>query len=181
MSNTGFNDIMEATLKASSKPTADSSMEMRNEFIRSKYIDKKYIIKTCSDDSELRAELEQAVLSRHLLQLLQAFAEGADLTWILPDSANDETGLHYAIAQEDGSSLHIVDFLIQNSLTLNNVDKEGNTALHYCVFYDKSECMKLLLRSNANINIKNNQRKTALDLAKERANHRLIELVFKMN
>ena len=180
MSNTGFNDIMEATLSASSKPTPTSSMDVRNAFIRAKYVERKYIIKTCSDETDLRADLEHAVLSRHLLQLLQAFAEGADLTWILPNSTNDETALHYAIAQEDGTSLHIVDFLIQNSLNLNNVDKMGNTGLHYSVIYDKSESMKLLLRSNANINIKNNDRKTALDLAKERSNHRLIQLVYHL-
>ena len=178
ISNAGFNDIMEATLNPSLKPTSSSSMDIRNEFIRAKYIDRKYIIKTCTDESDLRADLEHAVLSRHLLQLLQAFAEGADLTWILPDSTNDETALHYAIAQEDGTSLHIVDFLIQNSLNLNNADKTGNSGLHYCVLYDKSECLKLLLRSNANIGLKNNDGKTALDLAKERSNHRLIELVY---
>ncbi|CAG2107517.1 unnamed protein product [Medioppia subpectinata] len=177
MSNTGFNDIMEATLNPTLKPTATSSMDMRNEFIRTKYKDKKYIIRSCSDETELRSELEDAVFSRHLHQLLQAFAEGADLTCVLPVSTNQETSLHYAIAQEDGMSLHIVDFLIQNSLNLNCVDRDGNTGLHYCVLYDKSECMKLLLRSNADITIKNSEHKTPLDLAKDRQNHRLIELL----
>ncbi|CAG2170375.1 unnamed protein product [Oppiella nova] len=177
MSNAGFNDIMEATLNPTLKPTATSSMDVRNEYIRNKYKDRKYIIKSCRDESELRSELEDAVFSRHLHQLLQAFAEGADLTCVLPVSTNDETSLHYAIAQEDGMSLHIVDFLIQNSLNLNKVDAQGNTGLHYCVLYDKSECMKLLLRSKADITIKNNDRKTPLDLAKERDNHRLIELL----
>jgi Arf-GAP/SH3 domain/ANK repeat/PH domain-containing protein len=177
MSNSGFNDIMEATLTQSKKPTSMSSMEVRNEFIRAKYIERKFIIKTCSDENDLKADLEHAILSRHLLQLLQAFAEGADLTWILPDSTNDETSLHYAVAQEDGTTLHIVDFLVQNSINLNSVTKDGNTALHFCVLYNQSECMKLLLRSNAHFNIKNIDRKTPLDLAKERGNHLLIELV----
>jgi Arf-GAP/SH3 domain/ANK repeat/PH domain-containing protein len=177
MSNSGFNDIMEATLSQSKKPTSTSSMEVRNEFIRAKYIERKFIIKTCSDENDLKADLEHAILSRHLLQLLQAFAEGADLTWTLPNSTNDETSLHYAVAQEDGTTLHIVDFLVQNSINLNSITKDGNTALHFCVLYNQSECMKLLLRSNAHFNIKNNDRKTPLDLAKERGNHLLIELV----
>jgi Arf-GAP/SH3 domain/ANK repeat/PH domain-containing protein len=177
MSNSGFNDIMEATLSQSKKPTSMSSMEMRNEFIRAKYIERKFIIKTCSDENDLKADLEHAILSRHLQQLLQAFAEGADLTWILPKSTNDETSLHYAVAREDGTTLHIVDFLVQNSINLNSVTKDGNTALHYCVLYNQSECMKLLLRSNAHFNVKNIDRKTPLDLAKERGNHLLIELV----
>lgn len=37
-----------------------------------------------------------------------------------------------------------------------NLDKQtakGNTALHYCCLTDSSECLKLLLRSKASINI----------------------------
>jgi Arf-GAP with SH3 domain, ANK repeat and PH domain-containing protein len=178
MSNTGFNDIMEATLSQSKKPLPSSSMEMRNQFIRSKYIERKFVIKTCSDESDLKADLEHAIISRHLLQLLQAFAEGADLTWSLPDSTHGETGLHYAVAQEDGTTLYIVDFLCQNSNNLNCVDNNGNTALHLCVMYDQSECMKLLLRSGANPSISNHNRITPIDLAKHNSNYVLIELVF---
>ena len=177
MSNSGFNDVMEAKLNPGDKPNPTSSMEIRNEFIRAKYIERKFAIKTCSDENDLKIDLENAVLSRQLLQILQAFSEGADLTWILPDSNSDETSLHLAVSQEDGTTLHVVDFLVQNSLNLNKVTKDGNTALHYCVIYDQVECMKLLLRSGADINIKNSKRKTPLDLAKEKGSQHLIELV----
>ncbi|XP_054161063.1 arf-GAP with SH3 domain, ANK repeat and PH domain-containing protein 2-like [Oppia nitens] len=188
MSNSNFNDTMEALLDVSTKPTTTSSMDKRNEFIRNKYIHRKYIIKSCRDESELRTELEGAVVSRNLHQLLQVFAEGCDLTSVLPNSANNtagETGIHYLIAHqhEDSSgnssisSLNVLDFIIQNSVNLNRVDIDGNTGLHYCVLYHNSEAMKLLLRSNAQLNVRNNQNKTPLDLAKDSHNHLLIELL----
>lgn len=167
MTNAGFNDVMEATLNQPRKPHPNSSMEERYDFIRAKYIEKKFAIRTCSDQTDLINDLEHAVTSRHIIQLLQAFVEGVDLTCVLPSSKNDETSLHVAVAHEDGSSLHIVDFLVQNGSSLDKQTKEGHTPLHYCALYNQTECMKLLLRCGANPNIENGLRKTPLDIAKE--------------
>ncbi|RWS08892.1 arf-GAP with SH3 domain: ANK repeat and PH domain-containing protein 2-like protein [Dinothrombium tinctorium] len=179
MSNNGFNDIMEATLSQNQKLTPTSTMEQRFELIRAKYVDKKFAIRSCSGDiNDLKSDLEHAVVSRHLYHLVQVFAEGADLTWILPGfAANGETSLHVAVAQEDNTTLHIVDFLVQNSSDIDKQTKKGNTALHICVEHNKSECMKLLLRSGANVQIENLNGKTPLDLAKEKGFDNLVELL----
>lgn len=62
--------------------------EERYEFIRSKYVEKKFAIRTCSDEADLINDLEHAVTSKHLFQLLQAFVEGVDLTSVLPNSVS---------------------------------------------------------------------------------------------
>jgi Arf-GAP/SH3 domain/ANK repeat/PH domain-containing protein len=80
-----------------------------------------------------------------------------------------------------------VDFLIQN-MSNSAIDKAtsppsslenygSNTALHLCAIYDKVECMKLLLRSGANANLKNSQNKTPMDIAQELGHHTCEELV----
>ncbi|GFW39201.1 arfGAP with SH3 domain, ANK repeat and PH domain-containing protein [Trichonephila clavipes] len=92
-----------------------TKQEERYEFIRGKYVDRKFAIRTCSDENDLINDLENAVTSKNVYQLLQAFVEGVDLTCVLPNSAIGETSLHVAVTQEDGNSLHIVDFLVQNS------------------------------------------------------------------
>lgn len=79
-----------------------------------------------------------------------------------------------AIYQENGTSLPLVDFLVQNSHSLDRQTVEGNTPLHYCVISNKPECMRLLLRVGANPSIENNNGKTPLDIANER-NCRLLE------
>lgn len=53
----------------------------------------------------------------------------------------------------------------------------SNTALHLCAMYDKVECMKLLLRSGANANLKNSQNKTPMDIAQEMGHHTCEDLV----
>lgn len=176
MGNNQLNDVMEATI-GNIKLQSDSSMEERYDFIRAKYVAKRYVMRTCSNDSDLRNDLELSIINADMSQLLQVWAEGADLTCVLPSSRLGETALHLAVLREMGSTLHIVDFLIQNmpSQGLNRAtnatglsDLPGkNTALHLCALHDRQECMKLLLRSGADFELKNEQGKTALAIAKE--------------
>lgn len=173
MGNNQLNEVMEATL-GKLKIGPDSSMEERYDFIRAKYIQKRYIMRTCADDRDLRCDLEQAVVNADLSQLLQVWAEGADLTCVLPSSEYGETSLHVAIQREMGSTFHIVDFIIQNIPThgLNRTTSAGeiaggNTALHLCAYHDRRECMKLLLRSGADYEAKNSHNKTPLDITRE--------------
>ena len=63
--------------------------EERYEFIRSKYVEKKFAIRTCTDEADLVNDLEHAVTSKNLFQLLQAFVEGIDLTIVLPYSVSE--------------------------------------------------------------------------------------------
>ena len=144
-------------------------------------------MRTCADDNDLRCDLEQAVINADLSQLLQVWAEGADLSCTLPSSDAGETALHLAVLREMGSTLHIVDFLIQNmspqglNKTTNMpgpLDVTGkNTALHLCALHDRRECMKLFLRSGADIELKNSHNKTALDLSKEMGHNACQDLV----
>eukprot|EP00090_Calanus_glacialis_P033504 TRINITY_DN5567_c0_g1_i2.p1 TRINITY_DN5567_c0_g1~~TRINITY_DN5567_c0_g1_i2.p1 ORF type:complete len:1002 (-),score=143.51 TRINITY_DN5567_c0_g1_i2:841-3846(-) len=179
MANEGFNKIMEA--RSSRKLHPNSTMEERKEIIRAKYIDKAFIQPYCSSARELYAELENAIDSHSIDDLLQCMGEcqqlGCDLTDALPTSEFNETSLHHAISQETGSSLHIVDFLVQNSSSLDRRTKEGNTPLHYCVIQNQPEAMRLLLRSGASPDVQNNNGKTPLSIARERGYHLCEELL----
>uniref|UniRef100_A0A182J4U7 ArfGAP with SH3 domain, ANK repeat and PH domain-containing protein n=1 Tax=Anopheles atroparvus TaxID=41427 RepID=A0A182J4U7_ANOAO len=186
MGNNALNEVMEATL-AQGKLTPESSMEERYDFIRAKYVAKRYVMRTCADDPDLRSDLEQAIINADLSQLLQVWAEGADLTCVLPSSDFGETALHLAVLREMGSTLHIVDFLIQN-MTAQGLNKQTNppgpmdvtgknTALHLCALHDRRECMKLLLRSGCDCDIRNSQNKLALDIAKEMGHDACKELI----
>jgi ankyrin repeat protein len=92
-----------------------------------------------------------------------------------------ETSLHHAISKETGTSLHMVDFIIQNSSSLDRRTREGNTPLHYCVIQNQPEAMRLLLRSGASPDLANNNGKTPLSIAKERGYHLCEELVRAKN
>uniref|UniRef100_A0A8C5H4S8 ArfGAP with SH3 domain, ankyrin repeat and PH domain 1b n=1 Tax=Gouania willdenowi TaxID=441366 RepID=A0A8C5H4S8_GOUWI len=147
--NSSFNEIMEGNLPSPSpKPTPSSDMTVRKEFINAKYVDHKFARKTCTSAPAKMIELFEAVQSRDLLSLIQVYAEGVELMEPLPEAGPEsgETALHYSVRTADQTSLHLVDFLVQNSGNLDKQTEWGNTALHYCCMYEKPECLKLLLR-----------------------------------
>ena len=85
-----------------------------------------------------------------------------------------------------GSTLHIVDFLIQNmspqglnkQTTPGMMEDNGkDTALHLCALHDRRECMKLLLRSGADYEIRDLQNRTPLEIAIEQEHDACKELV----
>uniref|UniRef100_A0A8C9ZKY7 ArfGAP with SH3 domain, ankyrin repeat and PH domain 1 n=1 Tax=Sander lucioperca TaxID=283035 RepID=A0A8C9ZKY7_SANLU len=178
--NSSFNEIMEGNLPSPSpKPIPFSDMTVRKEFINAKYVDHKYARKTCTSASAKMIELFEAVQSRDLLSLIQVYAEGVELMEPIPEVGPEsgETALHYSVRTADQTSLHLVDFLVQNSGNLDKQTEWGNTALHYCSMYEKPECLKLLLRGKPATDITNQNGETALDVARRLKNTQCEELV----
>ncbi|XP_041431884.1 arf-GAP with SH3 domain, ANK repeat and PH domain-containing protein 1 isoform X3 [Xenopus laevis] len=175
--NSGFNDIVEASLPSPAiKPTMDSAMPVRKDFIHAKYVQWAYTKRGCTNALTRLYDLQEAVRFKDIYTLIQAYAEKVDLTEPLPHPAQEpgETVLHLAVLLCDRTSLHIVDFLVHNSGNLVKQTVRGNTALHYCCLYNKTESIKLFLRAKVNLKIKNEAGETALDIAK-RLKHSLCE------
>ncbi|KAM7027366.1 arf-GAP with SH3 domain, ANK repeat and PH domain-containing protein 2 isoform 3-T3 [Passerculus sandwichensis] len=169
--NAGFNEIMEFCLPVDEvvKPNPSSDMNARKDYITAKYIERKYSRKKHADNAAKLHALCEAVKSRDILGLVQVYADGVDLTEKIPlanGHEQDETALHLAVRSVDRTSLHIVDFLVQNSGNLDKQTCKGSTALHYCCLTDNVECLKLLLRGKASIEIANEAGETPLDIAK---------------
>ncbi|XP_029972713.1 arf-GAP with SH3 domain, ANK repeat and PH domain-containing protein 2a isoform X2 [Salarias fasciatus] len=169
--NAGFNEIMEACLNAENvvKPNPASDMQARKDFITAKYTEKRFARRKCPDPTSRLHTLCDAVKARDIFSLIQVYAEGVDLMEPIPlanGHEQGETALHLAVRLVDRTSLHIVDFLTQNSLNLDKQTAKGSTALHYCCLTDNSECLKLLLRGKASIDIANEAGETPLDIAR---------------
>ncbi|XP_053701148.1 arf-GAP with SH3 domain, ANK repeat and PH domain-containing protein 2a isoform X1 [Synchiropus splendidus] len=169
--NAGFNEIMEAGLLAENvvKPNPASNMQVRKDFIVAKYTEKRFARKKCPDSTSRLHTLCEAVKARDIFSLIQVYAEGVELMEPIPlanGHEQGETALHLAVRLVDRTSLHIVDFLTQNSLNLDKQTSKGSTALHYCCLTDNSECLKLLLRGKALIDIANEAGETPLDIAR---------------
>ncbi|XP_039354666.1 arf-GAP with SH3 domain, ANK repeat and PH domain-containing protein 2-like isoform X1 [Mauremys reevesii] len=175
--NSGFNDILEANLPSPLlKPTAGSDMALRKDFIISKYVERKYAKRSSRSPAAQRQELQEAIRWKDLFALLQAYAEKVDLSELVLEPVQEpgETVLHLAVLLADRTSLHIVDFLVQNSGSLVKQTVKGNTPLHYCCLHNKPECLKLFVRAKASIAITNEAEETALDVAR-RMRHSLCE------
>lgn len=169
--NSSFNEIMEADLEGQNvtKPEPTSDMQQRKDFITAKYVERRFVLQLHPEPNRRQQSLYDAVRTRDVLGLIQVYAEGADLLESHPQPNEHEPGetvLHLAVRMVDRNSLHIVDFLAQNSPNLDSQTSRGSTALHYCCLTDNSECLKLLLRGRASTNILNEAGETPLDIAK---------------
>ncbi|XP_042590011.1 arf-GAP with SH3 domain, ANK repeat and PH domain-containing protein 2 isoform X6 [Cyprinus carpio] len=175
--NSGFNEIVEANLPSPSvKPSAESDMAIRKDFILSKYMELQFAQRSSGSPETKRKYLQDAVHSRDVFSLLQLYAERMDFSLPLPCPLQEkgETALHLAVLLSDRTSLHVADFLFHNCNNLDAQTVKGNTALHYCCHHNKTECLKLLLRAKANTHIKNDNGETGLDMAR-RLKHTLCE------
>lgn len=189
MGNDFFNETFEAKLRqlellaadiASPNSTFDtprlkpnSSMEQRCEYIRAKYLQKKFCQTIHQDDAERTKCLKQAVISKDLRKILQLFSENFDIGSCI--SNDQDTSIHLALScqatRENASvqfecDLFLLDFIIQNSRAINKQNAHGESPLHYCAKYNLPECMKLLLRSGADVNVRNSNGETPLDVVK---------------
>ncbi|XP_069371592.1 LOW QUALITY PROTEIN: arf-GAP with SH3 domain, ANK repeat and PH domain-containing protein 2b [Paralichthys olivaceus] len=169
--NASFNEIMEADLSEQgvTKPDPSSDMQKRKDYITAKYTEKRFALRFCADTESRLQALYEAVRNRDILSLIQVYAEGVDLMDAIPQPNEHEPGetvLHLAVRMVDRNSLHIVDFLAQNSGNLDKQTAGGSTALHYCCLTDNRECLKLLLRGKASVSITNEAGETPLDICK---------------
>ncbi|MCJ8744414.1 hypothetical protein PDJAM_G00118460 [Pangasius djambal] len=178
--NSGFNEIVEANLPSPSmKPSAESDMSIRKEFILAKYIESQFARRSGGSPDTLRKRLQEALHARDIFSLLQLYTVKLDLSLPVPSPLQEkrETALHLAVLLADRTSLHMVDFLVHNCNNLDAQTVKGNTALHYGCLHNKTECLKLLLKAKANTLIKNENGETALDIARRLKHTHCEELI----
>uniref|UniRef100_A0A8C2APS2 ArfGAP with SH3 domain, ankyrin repeat and PH domain 1a n=1 Tax=Cyprinus carpio TaxID=7962 RepID=A0A8C2APS2_CYPCA len=151
----------------------------RKEYINAKYMEHRFARRTATTATARQGDLYEAVRTRDLMALIQLYADGVELMDPFPEAGQDpgETALHFAVRTSDQTSLHLVDFLVQNSGTPDRQTDSGNTSLHYCCTYEKPECLKLLLRGKPSIDLVNQNGETALDIARRLKNAQCEELV----
>jgi ankyrin repeat protein len=54
---------------------------------------------------------------------------------------------------------------LDSSSSINYQDTAGNTALHYCAIYNRTEAVKILLKANIDVNLRNKEGYTSFELA----------------
>ncbi|KAM8791485.1 LOW QUALITY PROTEIN: arf-GAP with SH3 domain, ANK repeat and PH domain-containing protein 3 [Rhynchonycteris naso] len=176
--NTRFNEVMEAQLPShgGSKPSADSDMSARRDYIVAKYVEHRFAQRSTPEPQRLWT----AICNGDLLSLLEAFANGQDFGQLLPapdGQVPGELALHLAVRVANQASLPLVDFIIQNGGHLDAKAADGNSALHYAALYNQPDCLKLLLKGRASVGSVNEDGETALDIARKKRHKECVELL----
>uniref|UniRef100_A0A673KHF3 Arf-GAP with coiled-coil, ANK repeat and PH domain-containing protein n=1 Tax=Sinocyclocheilus rhinocerous TaxID=307959 RepID=A0A673KHF3_9TELE len=119
------------------KPSADSPRQDKEQWIRFKYVEKRFVTRDPDgpDAGELKLRagerLYQASLSGDLVTMATALAEGAEVNWSNPE----REGRTALIGSAIGGSLSACEFLLQNGANVNHRDQHGQGALHAAATY----------------------------------------------
>jgi len=69
------------------------------------------------------------------------------------------------IKKNEDADCKLAQILIDNGANINDKDRNGNTALHYCIYYKNYKLMELLVNNGADVNVQDNNGSTPLHLA----------------
>lgn len=85
-------------------------------------------------------------------------------------SADQINLLHFSVLNNNAKA---TEMLLKVSMDLDQIDKKGNTALHYAVKKENNRLILPLLTKGASIKIKNAKAKTVIDIAIEKGDTKL--------
>ena len=131
-------------------------------------------------DPKIKTNLNQNVL--HLCAIssntngLVLFKEKYQLDINEKDSLL-KTPLHYCTEKDNYDILNIL--INYENIEINCIDKEGNTPLHYSVYNEHQRAIKKLIQYHSNINIKNKNKKTPLQLGLNSINNNIKKIFTK--
>ncbi|KAI7801004.1 hypothetical protein IRJ41_018152, partial [Triplophysa rosa] len=161
------------------KPSPDSPRHDKEQWIRLKYVEKRFV-KRQSDSSDaetakLRAgeKLYQASLSGDLVAMVTALAKGAEVNWSNPE----QEGRTALIGSAIGGSLLACEFLLQNGANVNLRDQHGQGALHAAATYGHTGQVCLLLKRGANQYAADEKGNDPLSIAVETAQADIVTLL----
>ena len=93
-------------------------------------------------------------------------------------NSNNINGLNVLHLSVQGNRLNIITTLMEKYIfDINKQDNQGNSALHWAVYFNNQQSIDYLLYYNININIIDNDNCTAMDIAIKRENEDLIEKI----
>ncbi|XP_056116485.1 arf-GAP with coiled-coil, ANK repeat and PH domain-containing protein 2-like isoform X3 [Rhinichthys klamathensis goyatoka] len=124
-------------------------------------------------------QLYWASFARSLPDMAEALAHGGGVNWTNTDDGN-RTPLIMAV---HGGSLVTCEFLLQNSASVNQLDKLGRGPLHHATILGHTGQVCLFLKRGANQNAADAENQTPLTIAVEAANADIVTLLrlAKMN
>ena len=88
-----------------------------------------------------------------------------------------KTPLHYSTEKNNYGILNIL--INYQNININPIDKNGNTPIHYAIYNNHTSAIKKLIQYHANINIKNKNKRTPLQLGLNSINNNVKNIFTK--
>ncbi|XP_029383073.1 ankyrin repeat domain-containing protein 22 [Echeneis naucrates] len=86
---------------------------------------------------------------------------------------------YFLLLQKQRQSISVMTAVLSSRINVNAVDYKGNTALHYTCLRKSYHLVRLLLDRSADVNIKNNDGETPLDIATRLKFNKIVRMLQK--
>jgi len=165
LGNQKVNAIYEFNIpKEIKKPTPNADHNSREQYIRLKYVQKKFVKSSNMDAQTLNQTLFDSIKSGKPLQsILELISQGSDINCALQNE-NNKTSLHCAVIENSILSLVL---LALNGATINVLDASQKTPMHYAAELGHLACATILYKFKAKISVKDCNDKLPIDYAVE--------------
>ncbi|XP_040902209.1 BAR_ACAPs and ArfGap_ACAP domain-containing protein isoform X2 [Toxotes jaculatrix] len=180
LGNDVMNQIYEARCSEEGrvKPTTDCPRAEKEMWIKEKYVEKRFVRNSSSDEArrhknEAGFRLYQAALAGDLVAMAAALAEGAEVN----GSIAEEGGRTALIGAAVGGSLLACEFLLLNGANVNHRDLRGQGALHAAATAGHTGQVCLLLKRGANQYAVDERGQDPLAIAVETAHADIVTLL----
>ena len=120
--------------------------------------------------SQANAALFEAAKAGNTQRVSALLNQGANVN---ASNANGETALHAAASRDQ---VAVAQLLIQRGANINSQTTQGWTPLHSAARFGKTAVTQLLVNRNAQ-NLRNNQGKTAIQLAQQTKQHATVQIL----
>ncbi|KAI5625470.1 hypothetical protein C0J50_15016 [Silurus asotus] len=176
LGNDVINGIYECHLPEMEKPKSDSSRQQKEVYIRTKYVERKFVQRCDPNITDTVQQwagqrLYDAAVSGDVVSMALALAQGGDVNWSNPEG---QTPL---IGAAIGGSLLACEFLLQNGANANHRDQHGHAAIHTATTRGHTGQVCLLLKRGANQYSADEKGKDPLSIAVETAHADIVTLL----
>eukprot|EP01132_Coremiostelium_polycephalum_P011617 gene11617-14225_t len=163
--NTKFNLLFEHHTSDQVKPTEKSDRATKEQWIRAKYKNKEFIVKSALPQEELSKMLHEMIQTgqRDVVRYIKLIGQGAEVNYC---NTEGRTSLHHSVFKSD--DVLIPELLLQNGADLTLADPRGWTAMHYAAFFNRPRCTTLFMKrgfENVRTKCRDHLGRLALDLA----------------
>lgn len=69
------------------------------------------------------------------------------------------------VNKNEDDDIKLAEILINNGANINDKDRNGHTALHYCMYYKNDKLMEFLVNNGADMDVQDNNGNTPLQLS----------------
>lgn len=122
----------------------------------------------------LNEQLLAAIENGNLNTIKNLISEGANVN--AKGTLVGISPMHLAVENQD---IDFIEFLLSKKADINNTDGQGRTPLFWASYSGYSDVVRYLIDQGANVNIKNQDGKTALDIARDKSHYIIVMLLEK--